>query len=141
MTPRQDAIKILTKRRKALSLSVSTISRLLRIPENTLRRWESGESNPSIYYQNEIKKLLSVIEELQKEMKGPRIILSPKKVIDNLREDRDAHFRKRFGSSGLEMEARLKREAIEDSVALKRELIQAVDEVRELKAKLEEKNG
>ena len=101
MSPVSDSIKTLIQKRKALGLSVSTISRLLRIPENTTRRWESGESNPSIYYQKEIEKLLSAIEGLKKDT---------------------------ISSSGLEIQARLDRADIADADTLKRKLIQAVGE-------------
>ena len=57
----------LKKKRTNLCLSRAQISRLLRIPENSLFRWEAGICQPSVYYLAQIRTLLGVIEEIENE--------------------------------------------------------------------------
>ncbi len=63
------AVELLAQKRKCLGLSRSLVSRLLKVPETTLWRWENGVHKPSIYYRDKIRKLLGIIEEIQEKYK------------------------------------------------------------------------
>jgi len=62
-------VEQLKRKRNQLGLSRSLIARLLKLPENSVRRWEHGKHQPSIYYRDKIRKLLGVIEEIQEKHK------------------------------------------------------------------------
>lgn len=62
-----NAVRLLAVKRKRLGLSRSLISRLLKIPEATLWRWENGVHQPSVYYSAQIQKLIRVIEKIERD--------------------------------------------------------------------------
>jgi len=63
--PITETVKLLKQKRKQFNLSQSLVSRLLKIPQVSLYRWEKGTNAPSPYYLREIRKLLKTIDEIQ----------------------------------------------------------------------------
>jgi hypothetical protein len=96
-----------------------------------------GNGPPTI----EIVRLYSKEPLTAQEMKSPHIIRSPKAVIEELKSKRDEQFRKRFGWRDFDLEHKLHRKQVMEEIALKRKLVEAVDEMKSLKAKLAEKSG
>jgi DNA-binding transcriptional regulator YiaG len=61
-------IEKLTAERKKLGISRAAMSRLLKCPEVTLRRWEKGTCRPSPQYRDKIKRLLKALNSVVEEM-------------------------------------------------------------------------